>query len=147
MLFNFVNFIECKVNLISRLTNQYNLNMMTEQPTNPLPPSLAFLRVWKYLCASHGSRLSSTLLPPNKKLMKYFPGNNTLQTAEHTVQYSTVQYSTIILCKQPRTNTATETDGFLCLLPVLTCFIGHESPVPGLRHQMLEMNVCCLMFI
>ena len=73
MLFNFVNFIECKVNLISRLTNRYNLNMMTEQPTNLLPPSLAFLLVWKYLCASHGSRLSSLSGAAKQKAYEIFP--------------------------------------------------------------------------
>ena len=31
MQLNIVNFIECKVNLISRLTNQYNLNVMTHK--------------------------------------------------------------------------------------------------------------------
>ena len=48
-----------------------------------------------FVCFIRQPPLLSSLVPPNKKLMKYFPGNNTLQTAEHTVQYSTVQYSTV----------------------------------------------------
>ena len=59
-----------------------------------------------------------SLVPPNKKLMKYFPGNNTLQTAEHTVQYSTVQYSTVQYNNTLQTaeNKHRHRDGWLPLL-------------------------------